>query len=48
MKNRIKKIIGKETAFLKVTLEEFTQFAERGCHIAFGDDLITRIAIFSG
>ena len=43
MKNRIKRIIEEETAFLKITPEMFKQFAERGCRIAFNDDLATRI-----
>ncbi len=48
MKNRIKKIIEEEAAFLKITPEKFRQFAERGCQIAFNDDLATRIEKFGG
>lgn len=48
MKNRIKKIIEEEATFLKTTPEKFKQFAERGCQIAFKDDLTTRIAKFGG
>ena len=43
MINRIKKIIEEEAAFLKITPENLRQYAERGCQIAFGDDLETRI-----
>ena len=48
MKNRIKKIIEEEAAFLKITPEKFRRFAERDCQIAFKDDLTTRIEKFGG
>ena len=48
MKNRVKKIIEEEAAFLTITPEKFRQFAERGCQIAFRDDLETRIDKFGG
>jgi len=48
MKNRLKKIIEEEATFLTITPEKFRQFAERGCRIAFSDDLATRIEKFGG
>ena len=48
MKNRIKKILEEEAAFLNITPEKFRQFAERGCQMAFKDDLTTRIEKFGG
>ena len=48
MKNRVKKIIEEEAAFLKLTPEKFRQFAEMGCQITFNDELATRIEKFGG
>ena len=42
------RILEEEAAFLIISPEKFRQFAERGCRIAFGYDLTTRIAKFGG